>query len=208
MDNFLKRLSNVQNRMNVPKNQRNDFGGFNFRSCEDILEVAKPILAENSLLLTLSDSIENIGGKNYVTATATLFDLEGDSHIAVSASARETDSKAKFDASQLTGSASSYARKYALNGLFNLDDNKDADTNEYGKQQNSNSYRNQQKNDRPAPQAVKCACCGHDIINIQLKNGKKYTAEELIEQSEARYGKPLCCKCFIEEVNKDGTNQV
>lgn len=135
MENFYKRISKVQKELKAPKNQRNTFGNYNYRSCEDILEAAKPLLADNGLLLVVSDSIEEVSGRFYIKATAALYDTESESVLSNSAYAREEESKKGMDASQVTGTASSYARKYALNGLFCIDDTKDADTDEHKKQQ-------------------------------------------------------------------------
>ena len=138
MAEILKKLSVVQNTLKAPKGQYNSFGDFNYRSAEDILEAVKPLLAENGLTLILADDIVNFGDRYYVKATAKLFLIDGgEESVQTTAFAREDDSKGKMDGSQITGSASSYARKYALNGLFNIDDNKDADTNAYRQQQNN-----------------------------------------------------------------------
>lgn len=135
MENFYKRISKVQKELKAPKNQRNTFGNYNYRSCEDILEAAKPLLAENGLLLVVSDSVEEVSGRFYIKATAALYDTESDNVMVNTAYAREEENKKGMDASQVTGTASSYARKYALNGLFCIDDTKDADTDEHKKQQ-------------------------------------------------------------------------
>ena len=127
-----KKLWTIQQTLNAPKNQRNNFGGYNYRSAEDILEAVKPLL--QNITLTVSDEIILIGNRYYVKATATLSD--GEDEIAVTAYAREEESKKGMDASQLTGATSSYARKYALNGLFCIDDAKDPDTDAYAKQTN------------------------------------------------------------------------
>ena len=119
-----KELARIQKELKAPKGQFNKFGKYNYRNCEDILEAVKPML--NGLVLTLSDKIEAIGGNVYVTSTAKLMD--GENSIEVSASAREAVTKKGMDDSQITGTSSSYARKYALNGLFCIDDTKDADT--------------------------------------------------------------------------------
>lgn len=123
---MIAKLCRVQAALKAPKNQRNNFGNYNYRSCEDILEAVKPLLAKEGLVLTISDSIEMIGTRIYVKATATLTD--GEKEITTSAYAREADVKKGMDESQITGAASSYARKYTLNGLFCIDDCKDADT--------------------------------------------------------------------------------
>lgn len=122
----MKELINIQSALNVPKTQRNEFGKYNYRSCEDILEAVKPLLLENNCFLFISDSLSEINGKVYITAKATIKNLEGQ-EISVTASAREEDSKKGMDSAQITGSTSSYARKYALNGLFCIDDAKDID---------------------------------------------------------------------------------
>lgn len=135
-----KKLWTIQQTLNAPKNQRNNFGGYSYRSAEDILEAVKPLL--QNVTLTLNDEIVLIGERYYVKATATLSD--GEDAIAVTAYAREEESKKGMDSSQLTGATSSYARKYALNGLFCIDDAKDADTDAYAKQ--TNQQPRQQKN--------------------------------------------------------------
>lgn len=119
-------LQQIQQKLKAPKNQRNSFGGYNYRSCEDILEALKPVLAEFNAAVLLSDEIVQMGTRWYVKATATL-KTETES-VSVTAYAREAENRKGMDDSQITGSASSYARKYALNGLFGIDDTKDADT--------------------------------------------------------------------------------
>lgn len=130
------KLSAIQTQIKAPKNLYNKFGDYNYRNAESILESAKPYLKELGLILLLNDSIVMVGDRYYVRATATLSDCTSGEVIEVSAYARESAEKPKMDSSQVTGSASSYARKYALNGLFLLDDTKDADTDEYHKQTN------------------------------------------------------------------------
>ena len=134
-----EKLIHIQSRLKAPKGNYNSFGKYKYRSCEDILEAVKPLLVEEGLTLTLSDEIEHIGDRYYVRATASLY--ENDNLIAiVSAYAREEDTKKGMDTSQITGTASSYARKYALNGLFLIDDTKDADTDEYASQTAHEEY--------------------------------------------------------------------
>ena len=124
------RLQCVQRDLKAPKNQYNSFGKYRYRSCEDILEGVKPILQKYDSAITLSDSIELIGDRYYVKATATFYNCMTGESITNTAYARESDDKKGMDASQITGTASSYARKYALNGLLLIDDTKDADTDE------------------------------------------------------------------------------
>ena len=129
----MKELIAIQSELKAPKNQWNDFGKYNYRSAEDILEAVKPLLKKHECHLTISDEMVVLGDRYYVKATATLA-KEGES-ISTTAYAREEESKKGMDASQITGSTSSYARKYALNGLFCIDDTKDSDfTNTHGKE--------------------------------------------------------------------------
>jgi hypothetical protein len=123
----MKELIIIQQDLKAPKTQRNNFGGYNYRSCEDILEAVKPLLAEQSCTLTITDDIVMVGERIYLKATATLTNPDGKS-VSTTAFAREPEQKKGMDESQISGMASSYARKYALNGLFCIDDTKDADT--------------------------------------------------------------------------------
>lgn len=124
----MKELVSIQSKLKAPKNQRNSFGNYNYRNAEDILEALKPLLKESECYLTISDDIIVVDDRFYVKATATITNKE-DKSVSVSAFARETLSKKGMDESQITGSTSSYARKYALNGLFCIDDTKDSDHN-------------------------------------------------------------------------------
>ena len=153
--NVLEKLFKIQQELKVPKNQRNTFGNYNFRNCEDIMEASKPICEKHNSLLTCGDKVNQIGERYYVEATATLYDLDSGESISVTASAREEDTKKGMDASQITGASSSYARKYALNGLLQLDDNKDADTNEYQKQQKSQTTSKPQQQNKLISDAQK-----------------------------------------------------
>jgi len=119
-------LVDVQKRLKAPKGQKNTFGNYNYRSCEDIVEAVKPLLHEHGASLRIGDDLVNIGNRYYVKATACIH--KGDQSICETAFAREAESKKGMDESQITGAASSYSRKYALNGLFAIDDTKDADT--------------------------------------------------------------------------------
>ena len=132
---ILKVLTEIQTKLKAPKGNYNSFGKYHYRSAEDILEAAKPLLSEYQATLLLTDEIVLVGSRFYVKAKA-VFHLDDES-VSVSAMAREDESKKGMDGSQVTGAASSYARKYALNGLFLIDDNKDADTDEYKNTQNN-----------------------------------------------------------------------
>lgn len=130
-----KKLIEVQQELKAPKNQRNTFGNYNYRSAEDILEALKPVLAAHDATVFISDKVvvkENLWA--YIESTATFVDIETGESISTTAFAREAENKKGMDSSQITGSASSYARKYALNGLFLIDDTKDADTDEHHRQ--------------------------------------------------------------------------
>lgn len=130
-------LQSIQSELVAPKGQYNSFGKYNYRSAEDILEALKPILKKHKAAITMSDDIVYIEGRHYVEASVTLY-AEGEA-IGSKALAREEESKKGMDGSQITGTASSYARKYALNGLFAIDDNKDPDTDEYAEQTDQKS---------------------------------------------------------------------
>lgn len=140
------KLVRIQSRLKAPKNQKNTFGGYNYRSCEDILEAVKPIANELDCIVLLSDEVVMVGDRFYIKATATLADSASGQTIENTAYAREPQDKKGMDASQVTGTSSSYARKYALNGLFAIDDTKDADTDEHHKQ-------TEPKKDAPKPVA-------------------------------------------------------
>lgn len=122
----MKELIIIQSGLKAPKNQRNSFGNYNYRSAEDIVEAVKPLLFEESCILTITDDLVLIGERYYVKATATLTN-ENKESVSTTAYAREEETKKGMDGAQITGAASSYARKYALNGLFCIDDTKDPD---------------------------------------------------------------------------------
>lgn len=127
-------LMAVQAELKAPKGQHNSFGKYDYRSAEDIIEAVKPLLKDNGLFLNMSDDIVLIGDRYYVKATVKVVDVVTGESVQTSALAREAAQKKGMDESQVTGTASSYARKYALNGLFAIDDNRDADTDEYARQ--------------------------------------------------------------------------
>lgn len=127
-------LMAVQAELKAPKGQHNSFGKYDYRSAEDIIEAVKPLLKENGLFLNMSDEVVLVGDRYYIKATVKVVDVVTGESVQTSALAREAAQKKGMDESQVTGTASSYARKYALNGLFAIDDNRDADTNEYAAQ--------------------------------------------------------------------------
>lgn len=150
-----QKLIEVQEELKAPKGQYNSFGKYHFRSTEDIVEALKPLLIRRGLLLLMYDEIELVGSRIYVVSTADLTD--GATNIKVSARARESETKKGMDDSQITGTASSYARKYALNGMFLIDDSKDADTPEYSGQMNNQQQSKQPKQPGVTLDAVKTA---------------------------------------------------
>ena len=145
--NLYEKLLKIQSELKAPKGQYNDFGNYYYRSCEDIQEGVKPLLKEVGAVLLIGDEIVQLGDRYYIKATASLIDCESSDKIENVAYAREEFNKPKMDASQVTGSASSYARKYALNGLFCIDDVKDADA---GKNENKTENKTEKKTDNRA----------------------------------------------------------
>lgn len=186
-----EKLMKIQSELKAPKSKRNSFGNYNYRSCEDILESVKPLLKKNGCTLCMSDDIMQVDSRIYVVASATLTDTEKGETLTVKAMAREPDSKKGMDDSQITGTASSYARKYAMNGLFAIDDTKDADTDEYRKQQEVPA-----KASPNAPAKPICKRCGKEILGATF-NGKNYTAAAIIERSTKSFGVPLCWECSV-----------
>jgi hypothetical protein len=154
---IISRLAEIQRELKAPKNQFNKFGNYKYRSCEDILEAVKPLL--NDLVLTIGDEIVNVGDRYYIKATAVL--TNGEQFVENSAFARESLSKKGMDDAQVSGSASSYARKYALNGLFSIDDQKDSDSLNDDKEEKS-------PNKRPAYMATKKQV---EVITGLIKDG-------------------------------------
>lgn len=140
-----EKLAAVQRELKAPKGQFNSFGKYKYRSCEDILEALKPVLSKNGCAVVLSDSVEQVGDRFYICATATITDYETYEQVHNTAFAREDTDKKGMDGSQITGTASSYARKYALNGLFLIDDTKDADTDAYHEQTTGEKHKEEPK---------------------------------------------------------------
>lgn len=173
-ENIYTRLMKIQAELDVPKTRLNEFAKppFYYRNAEDILAAAKPICHKHGCVLTLTDEPKMIGNRYYIEATAILTDGEG--MIKTTASAREEESRKSYDCSQLTGSASSYARKYALNGLFDLDDANDPDA----------------KDNSELPPTVICPECGNQVEGYTGKSGYHYTPEQVIK----KHG--MCLDCL------------
>lgn len=180
-----EKLTEIQTELKAPKGQYNSFGKYNYRNCEDILEALKPLLKKQSLVILLSDEVVMIGTRYYVKATATITDGEG--KISTTAYAREEESKKGMDGSQVTGASSSYARKYALNALFAIDDTKDSDTT-------NNGFKDTQTEKK----AYKCVSCGKEFKPF-TSNGKDYTAGQAYHITEKKYGRAICIDCRKKE---------
>lgn len=177
--NFYEKMTDIQMRLKAPKGQYNSFGKYNYRSCEDILEAVKPLLNEHKLYICISDEVVTVLSRVYVRATVTVSD--GETSLTTSAYAREEESKKGMDGSQVTGASSSYARKYALNGMFAIDDNKDSDATNTGKKEEKQYC---------------CVSCGKPFEAFTAKStGKQYNAAQAYHMSENKYGKALCKEC-------------
>ena len=184
---FLERVGQLQAELKAPKGQTNKFGGYKYRSCEDILEAVKPLLQKHRLVLTVGDELMNCGDRYYVCATATLRDMDGDDFMTNSAYAREASEKKGMDEAQVTGTASSYARKYALNGLFCIDDTKDPDTNEYTERTRDHSRK------RETP--LYCSDCRTQLVDGVKRDGTPWPVADIIAYSTGRFGRQLCPVC-------------
>jgi hypothetical protein len=193
MSVYLK-LMNVQSELKAPKNQYNSFGKYAYRSCEDILEALKPVLLKHKAAVIVTDDIVFVDGRHYVKATVKFIDAETGEVVENSALAREEESKKGMDACQLTGATSSYARKYALNGLFCIDDTKDSDaTNTHGKEV-STKAPNQSKQNTPTRSKVLSEDQIKALYEVSEKAG--YSAARLVALVKAKY------KCDPEYLTK------
>lgn len=193
------KLLTVQNELKAPKNQWNDFGKYHYRSCEDILEAAKPILKKHNCMLFISDRPELVGSLNYITARAMFVDCETDESVVATASAREELTKKGMDAAQITGSTSSYARKYALNGLFCIDDSKDPDTNE-----NKNESVGRAKRESKKTESKPAGSAGETIGSVDISVLRDYFADNGI--SEEKILKKYAYKSLEEMPQRIFTN--
>lgn len=187
----MEALIQIQSRLNAPKTLRNNFGGYNYRSAESILEAVKPLLKEFNCQLTLSDEIIMVGSRIYIKATATIFD--GKETVVVSGFAREDESQKGKDGAQVTGATSSYARKYALNGLFCIDDNKDPDTDEYARQQQTTSKKTAKPTDE-------------DIITDALRRIESSTDTNSLEKLWRHYQERYPALCASGGKIRNATN--
>ena len=194
MSNVYVKLMNVQSELNAPKNLTNKFGGYQYRSAEGILEALKPLLKQQKAALIINDDVVFVEGRHYIKATAKFIDTETGEFVETSAMAREENEKRGMDASQLTGSTSSYARKYALNGLFAIDDNRDADSyNTHGKEAPTKA-QTQSKQNTPTRSKVLSEDQIKALYEVSEKAG--YSAARLVALVKAKY------KCDPEYLTK------
>ena len=182
----MEELRNIQAELKAPKGQYNSFGKYHYRSAEDILEAVKPLLAKYGVLMTITDDVISVADRIYVKATVTIENSKGITKT-VNAYAREPQDKKGMDDSQITGTASSYARKYALNGMFLIDDTKDADTDEYAQQTSKQSSKNNAQQNTPI-----CKVCGKPIQGAKDDSG---VFREPWEVQKMCAG--ACVQCFI-----------
>ena len=198
--NVYEKLLKVQQELKAPKNQYNKFGDFKYRNCEDILEAAKPLLTEVKGIILLHDDLVMIGSRYYIKATAKFIDVESADIIENAAFARETEEKPKMDAAQIKGSSSSYARKYALNGLLNIDDSKDLDVPmpdalkpdaPQNKPVNNNRNRNNGPK-KPTPKELNDLCAEADRTGTDLKQVcERYKVANIKDLTETDYKKAM-----------------
>lgn len=196
MANIFEKLLDVQAELKAPKSQYNSFGKYHYRSAEDIVEAAKPLCKTHGILLTLSDSVELSGDKHYIKATARVVDVADPSGVVeVSAYAREPIDKKGMDDSQITGAASSYARKYALNGLFAIDDTADADSTNDGqisaKKPSKTAAKPAPAQPPAEPEKVLCPKCGKQVLSKADKSGVMHTPQQILQM-----GGGMCIECF------------
>jgi len=178
--NFSERLTELQNELRAPKSQYNSFGKYNYRKCEDILEAVKPLLHKYRMSLTISDRMVMMGNRHYVMSECRLIGWEGtdDAELSCEGWAREESEKKGMDESQITGAASSYARKYALNGLFLIDDTADSDTtNTTEKKPSQKETTKQQSSDASQPSIMDSA-----VNYIKTSNNKASAYEAVIKK--------------------------
>jgi len=203
--NIQEKLMGIQSELKAPKNQHNKFGGYKYRSLEDIMEAVKPLLKKYKCALTISDDVIEVGGRVYVQAEASLFDCESDTDIIVRALARESEGRKGMDDSQLTGATSSYARKYAMNGLFAIDDTKDADaTNDHGK---SAVKQTPQKEAKPTPPKEKFETIDElkekFVGYIKTEKPNNGTIKKLVQNTYNKGIEPLMVTSWLKEAGCD-----
>jgi len=182
---LIQKLRMIQQEMKVPKNLFNSFGKYKYRNCESILEAVKPFEEKYNVCLVIEDDVVEVGGKNYIKAIATLHDIDSDDKVTGKAFARESVDKKGMDDSQITGTASSYARKYALNGLFLLDDTKDADTDEYKNQTNEQEEKPKKMASKEQMAEIHTMCEKYRVDFNKLLATNKIAAEKDVTEKQA-----------------------
>lgn len=189
------KLVKIQHELKAPKDQHNGFGNYNYRSLENILESVKPLLAEAGLSIIIGDDIVEVGGKVYVKATATI--SNGKVSISNTAFAREDENKKGMSDPQITGACSSYARKYAVQGLFAIDDSKDPDTESY-----------QRRGGKESVSAPMCDLCHKPIKPMAKRGGGEMSPEAVAKWTRAKTGMTVCGDCYRErEAKQNGGNE-
>lgn len=185
----MKELIDIQFALNVPKNRTNKFGGYNYRSAEDILKAAKPLLKEHGCVLNISDEIREIGGRFYIEATATLINSAGEM-ISAKGCAREEEAKKGMDEAQITGAVSSYARKYALNGLFAIDDGIDADSLNTSKEFTQKKVKAADKQEVTLEEAIAemYACETLDAVKVCWSKYPQFKNNEIFKRACTEQG--------------------
>ena len=181
--NIYQKLSDIQKELFVPKGQQNEFGGYSYRSCEDILKKVKPLCEKNKCVLMLTSDVKQLGERYYIESTAILQDLESDGSISVKAQAREALEKKKSDESQISGATLSYSRKYCVAGLFCIDNEKDADaTNTHGK------AKEDIEADKVTGEDVKKILLGIAKVGVSAEEiCKKYEVKDLIDLTQGQF---------------------
>lgn len=199
MGGINEKLVKIQHELKAPKDQHNGFGNYNYRSLENILESVKPLLAEAGLSIILSDDIAEVGGRVYVKATATISD--GTESISNTAFAREEESKKGMSEAQVTGACSSYARKYAVQGIFAIDDSKDPDSESYQRRGGKESVTT----------PVMCDLCHKPIKPMAKRGGGEMSPEALAKWTRAKTGMTVCGDCYkqreAQQTQSNGGNE-
>jgi hypothetical protein len=194
-----KKLLEVQRKLKAPKSQYNQFGKYNYRSAEDILEAVKPVCGEVGAVIFMSDSVRFVEGRHYIEAAVTFADVDTGEFIQVKASAREDESKKGMDGAQLSGATSSYARKYALNGLLDVDDCKDSDEMD-GVEARTAEFK---RADVVPQEVFFCDLCGNEVTATKKRDGTMWEPKDMAVYSRMKYdGKCLCASCMKAESKK------
>lgn len=199
-----EKLLNVQAQLKAPKSQYNAFGKYNYRSAEDILEAVKPVCKQVGAVIYLTDAPMFVEGRHYIISTAVFVDVENGQEIRTSALAREDESKKGMDGAQLSGATSSYARKYALNGLLDVDDCRDSDEMD-GIEAKTATFRKADTitKENDPPEVYFCDKCNSIIEPTKKRDGTIWQPNEMVEYSRLKYeNRCLCAACMKAESKK------